>query len=410
MASTTSFWVSDLETVRPVVERHKGFTVGRTMPTALKDAVESRPDEALFVTPDGVPVSVSDFYALARRVAKGLIAAGLAPGDGACIIGFNSVEWFAADWGAMLASALPAPSYVTNSSEVVAYIMDHSRSGICFVDDEETMIKAIAAKAQMQSDACQSIVVWGSQIDLSKYRDHASYLLSWDEFLATGASIPDAAVDKRMAIARSESCAKLIYTSGTTGPPKAVMISHDNLDFICQVTAGDYGINRKDTTVSYLPASHIAANSLDCMGPVLAGVTVHLAHPDALRGSLVDTLRKVRPTCFYAVPRVWEKIQERMMGMRGGMGPIQLFLSDWAKSVGTVASDAEDRGESVPFGTFVAEKLVFSNVRKALGLDRARYIFNTAAPLQPATCDYFRSLRIKILDVRCALRDPIRER
>jgi long-subunit acyl-CoA synthetase (AMP-forming) len=392
-------WVSDLESTRPIIGQDAGYARGTTTPMLLKAAAERRGGKTFFVTSDGDAVSGADFYSLSRRVAKGIVAADVAPGHGICIVGGNSVEWFAADWGAMLASTLPSPSYVSNSAEILAYIMDHSRSCLCFVDDEETMTKAIAARAQMSGDTLRSIVVWGPQIDLSRYRDHASYLLTWEEFLATGDGVSDGEIDERMALARPESCAKLIYTSGTTGPPKAVMISHDNLYYIGQVTVREYGITDQDTTVSYLPASHIAANSLDCMGPIVGGVTVYLAQPDALRGSLVETLRAVRPTCFFAVPRVWEKIQERMVGMRTTMGPLKRLVSNWAKSVGAAASNAEDAGGAAPLGAFLAEQLVFANVRRALGLDRARLIFNTAAPLQPSTSDYFRSLRIKILDV-----------
>lgn len=392
-------WVSDLQATREILGKDEGFPRGVTVPMMLKSFAEKRKDRTAFVAADGEQVSALQFYNLARRIAKGLIAANVQPQQGVCILGGNSVEWFATDWGSVLASAIPAPSYVTNSAEIVAYILDHSSSVFCFVDNEEALAKAIAAKAQAAKDTVRYIVVWGSDVDLSKYRDHASYLLTWNEFLDTGDSISDDIVDGRMAIARPESCAKLIYTSGTTGPPKAVMISHDNCYFIGAVTVNQYNICDTDTSVSYLPASHIAANSLDCMGPIYSGITVYLASPDALRGSLVDTLKAVRPTCFYAVPRVWEKIQERMVGMRSNMGSLKLAISDWAKSIGTAASDAEDRGDRLPFCTFFAENLVYANVRKGLGLDRARLIFNTAAPLQPSTNAYFRSLRLKILDV-----------
>lgn len=396
-------WVSDLQTVRPLIGQDVGFPRDVTAPMLLKAFAEKRKDRTAFVSAEGRRFSALEFYMYARRVAKGLIAANVEPKQGVCILGANSVEWFAADWGSLVAGVLPAPSYVSNSAQIVAYIMDHSTSIVCFVDDEESMIKAIAAKAQTSRDSVRHIVVWGNNIDLSKYQDHASYLLTWDEFLANGDSVSEASVDARMTLARPESCAKLIYTSGTTGPPKAVMISHDNLYFIGRITIDQYQICDTDTTVSYLPASHIAANSLDCMGPVFCGVTVYLAKPDALRGSLVDCLKAVRPTCFYAVPRVWEKIQERMVGMRANMGPLKLAISDWAKSIGSAASNAEDSGGTVPLWTPIADRVVFANVRKALGLDRARLIFNTAAPLQPSTNAYFRSLHLKLLDV-CTLK------
>lgn len=392
-------YATSLSAVRDIIGADADCPRGATLPGVLRDACAARGAVPWFYTPSDEAVTGAAFVGLARRVARALIGLGVAPGAGAAILGFNAVEWFAADWGAVLAGVLPAPSYETNSAEIVCYILEHSKSQVVFVDTEEAMVKAIAAKAMMKETMVKAIVVWGETIDMARYRDHAAYLLSWEEFLSTGDGVDDAEVDARSALARPESCAKLIYTSGTTGPPKGVMISHDNLCFMGTQTMLEYGISASDTSVSYLPASHVAANILDCMGPVLTPCTVYLAGRDALKGSLVDRLKQVRPTCFYAVPRVWEKIHERMVGMRTNMNPIALFISNWAKGMGLAASVAEDEGRRIPLGTIIAEKLVFANVKKALGLDKARLVINTAAPLQPSTNEYFRSLRVKILDI-----------
>lgn len=396
----TPTWVSDLHTTRPCLGIDTGYKKVRNICTVLKEASRDRHDRVLFVSSDGSQITTGDFYKLARRIAKGIIAAQVEPGRGICILGANSVEWFAADWGSVLAACIPAPSYVTNSSDVIAHILEHSKAGVCFVDDEETLLKTIAAVAHCKDLKSLKVVTWDSSFNVAKFRDHASYIFRFDEFLESGNVISDSILEQRMEAAGPESCAKLIYTSGTTGFPKAVMISHDNLLYMANALIDQYDVTMADTLVSYLPASHIAANSLDCTGPVAAGVTVYIADRNALRGSLVDSLRKFRPTIFFAVPRVWEKIEERMIAIRSNMNPIKRAVSTWARSVGSAACLAEESGMGYPFGTFIADKLIFSNVRKALGLDRARILISTAAPLQKTTQDYFRSLRMKISQVR----------
>lgn len=369
----------------------------KTFNTALREAVEASPNRVQYVSADDVPITLGDFYALTRTVAKACLALGMKPFEGAGILGFNSVEWFAADVGVTLAGGVSAGIYTTNKPDIVAYILNDSHSRVMFVDDEEALQKALSCKERC--DTLEAIVVWG-RVDLSKYSDQGSYLYSWDEFLLLGKDVPDPDLDARMNNAKPENIAKLIYTSGTTGPPKAVMISHDNITFTVDVITKMVQAGEGDHFVSYLPSSHIAANSVDICGALLNGATVHMARPDALKGSLVETLRKVRPTIFLAVPRVFEKIQEKLMHIGASSGPVKRAISKWAKSVGAQASTARDTGEDMmPWGYELANLLVFKNVRKALGLDRCKIIFNSAAPMQKATDDYFRSLNFRIYDI-----------
>lgn len=130
-------------------------------------------------------------------------------------------------------------------------------------------------------------------------------------------------------------CATLIYTSGTTGMPKGVMLSHDNLTWTKR-SMDAYEV-RDDTIikmVSYLPLSHVAGLYADLVTPLMSGYHIFFAQPDALQGSLIETLKEVRPTAFFSVPRVWEKIDEKMKQIAKNNGWLATKVGNWAKSLG----------------------------------------------------------------------------
>ena len=117
---------------------------------------------------------------------------------------------------------------------------------------------------------------------------------SWKDFLALGNAVDDAKIEQRIEAQKPEMCCTLIYTSGTTGPPKSVMISHDNLCWTTRRVLALVNFNHEDRMVSYLPLSHIAAQMLDVHAALHAGSQVHFARPDALKGSLPNTLKLIR--------------------------------------------------------------------------------------------------------------------
>ena len=131
--------------------------------------------------------------------------------------------------------------------------------------------------------------------------------------MSLGRDVPEAAWDQRVSSMKPGNCCTLIYTSGTTGPPKAVMISHDNLTWTAKTLCDSYiDVNHTERFVSFLPLSHIAAQLIDIHAPMTLGAALYFAQPSALKGSLAKTLKEVRPTIFFGVPRVWEKMHERM--------------------------------------------------------------------------------------------------
>lgn len=118
--------------------------------------------------------------------------------------------------------------------------------------------------------------------------------------------------------------------------PKGVMLSHDNYTWTCKAAIKKYGLvpGSNDRLVSYLPLSHVAAQIIDVIGNILGGAHMYFAEPTALSGSLVETLKEIRPTFFFSVPRVWEKIDEKMKSVAAENGWLKTQIGTWAKNIG----------------------------------------------------------------------------
>ena len=134
---------------------------------------------------------------------------------------------------------------------------------------------------------------------------------TYADFIKLGSSVEDSVVKQRSDSWKPGETCTLIYTSGTTGPPKAVMITNDNITFTVEtmlLATKKKTMEPSDVMISYLPLSHIAGQMLDMHMPMKTGCQIYFAQPDALKGTLGVTLKEVRPTTFFGVPRVWEKI------------------------------------------------------------------------------------------------------
>lgn len=140
----------------------------------------------------------------------------------------------------------------------------------------------------------------------------------WSDFMKLGKSVPNDVIIEKCLRQKPGECCVLIYTSGTTGRPKGCMLSHDNLSWgiieVMEVASRDRPdlIGPQNRCVSYLPLSHIAGLLFDIMNHYFNTHELYFARPDALQGSLVLTLQWARPTIFLAVPRVWEKFEEKL--------------------------------------------------------------------------------------------------
>ncbi|XP_067872507.1 long-chain-fatty-acid--CoA ligase ACSBG2 isoform X2 [Heterodontus francisci] len=342
-------------------------------------------------------ITFKQYYNECRGAAKSFLKLGLQRFHGVGILGFNSPEWFIADIGAVLAGGLAVGIYSTNSPEACQYVANDSEANILVVENNKQLQKILQVQDQLPH--LKAIVQYKDEL-----KEKRPNLYTWAEFMQLGKNVPDSQLDEIIASQKPNQCCTLIYTSGTTGKPKGVMLSHDNLTWTA-FAAGNMvklqpATESQEAIISYLPLSHIAAQMIDIWLSIKFGGTVYFAQPDALKGSLVTTMKEVRPTAFLGVPRVWEKMQEKIKIVGAKSSTVRRKVASWAKDIGLKNNLNRMNGNmAVPLNFLIANKLVFKKVRNALGLNRCTKCYTGAAPITKDTLEFFLSLNIPVYEL-----------
>ncbi|XP_069137108.1 long-chain-fatty-acid--CoA ligase ACSBG2-like isoform X3 [Argopecten irradians] len=398
MPATTQFTTRRDEAVRlQMDDTGPGAMKPMTVPSVFKNTADKAPNAiALGVKRGGAWVkwTYKQYYNDVRRVAKAFIKLGLEPYHGVGIIGFNSPEWFIADLGAIFAGGFATGIYTTNTPEACQYVAADCEANILVVENNQQLKKIL--KVWDNLPHLKAIVQYDGEV--AERRDN---IYSWSEMLALADQVQDAELEDRLQLQAPNKACTLIYTSGTTGNPKGVMLSHDNLVWTTQRVgeALNWGFNVEDLGVSYLPLSHVAAQINDIYIPLVHAMSVYFAQADALKGSLKDTLKEVRPTAFLGVPRVWEKFAEKIQEKSREAKGIKKKLGAWAKGKGKEGVMAKMENRSMPWFWGLANSLLFRPVKKEMGLDRCRICVSGAAPIMRDTLECFYSFDITVLEV-----------
>jgi long-chain-fatty-acid--CoA ligase ACSBG len=245
-------------------------------------------------------------------------------------------------------------------------------------------------------------------------------VLHWSELMVMGKEQLDTGARDQLAEREADvqpgSCAVLVYTSGTTGNPKAVMTSHDNVIYEAAATlthTPEIGRDGQERLISYLPLSHVAGFLLDVVIPIFSTATfsghftVFFARPSDLKdGTIGKRLQFVKPTFFFGVPRVWEKMQEKIMAVGAQTKGLKKKIATWAKGVGLkeaqrsqLTAESANSFIKVPFGYRLAKKLVLNKVKMALGLENCKMAATGAAPITVDTLEFFGKLGLQLNEV-----------
>jgi len=367
-----------------------------SIPHRLLGQAQTRPTAIAYQTKVNgrwQPTTWRAFVDQVRLAARALIALGFPRGGKVAILGFNRPEWVILDHAAMMAGGAPAGIYTTCSPEEVQYIIHHSESLVVLVEDAAQLAKVKAKRDEMP--LLKAIVT------MRGVTATGADVLTWDDFLAKGEAVPESTLDERIDAIEQADLATLIYTSGTTGPPKGVMLSHGNLTWTSRTLLDvSGGANESDVSLSYLPLSHVAEQMATIHMPATVGSVVYYA--ESLE-KIADNLKDCRPTVFFGVPRIWEKFHAALSGKLAEVTGVKAKLVAWARGVCTKVNAVRDRGEPVPkrlqLQYALANKLVITKLKTALGFDRARTLISGAAPIAPDVLEFFSSLDLPVREI-----------
>ncbi|KAM6060075.1 long-chain-fatty-acid--CoA ligase ACSBG1 [Theristicus caerulescens] len=341
-------------------------------------------------------ITFSEYYCLSRKAAKSFLKLGLERFHSVAILGFNSPEWFISAVGAVFAGGIVTGIYTTNSPEACHYIAHDSKTNIMVVENQKQLDKIMQLWSRLPH--LKAVVLYKDSIP-----ERHPNLYTMEEFLELGDDISDTTLDDIINSQKPNQCCVLIYTSGTTGKPKGAMLSHDNITWTsahCS-RAGDMqpAEVQQESIVSYLPLSHIAAQIYDLWTGIKWGEQVYFAEPDALKGSLINTLKEVQPTSHMGVPRVWEKIMEKLKDASAQSGYMKKKILSWAMSLSLERNlNCSSSSDLKQFWTRLADYLVLAKIRNALGFSSCQKHFSGAAPLNTETLYFFLGLNITLYE------------
>lgn len=333
---------------------------------------------------DWSSISTQTFSDQAHQISSALLELGITPQTKiAMICSTNRTEWCVMDMGMMQIGAVNVPIYPTIGAKDYEYILNHSESNLCFVSDQEVYNKLKKIKDKVSSlkeiysfDHIEGCKHWTSLLELGKKEAHKE------------------AVEQHKQAVKPEDLATIIYTSGTTGVPKGVMLSHHNV--VSNVISASKRLPLKfgkATALSFLPLCHIFERVILYIY-IYNGVKIHFA--ESLE-TIADNLKEIKPDVMTVVPRLLEKVYDKIYARGNELTGIKKKLFYWAVKTGLNYEAYGENGAWYEFKLKIANKLILSKWKEALG-GNLDFIISGSAALQSRLTRIFTASRISIME------------
>jgi long-chain acyl-CoA synthetase len=391
----THLW--DIEEIAPA----EGLLVpGDTVPQLFHNAVAQR-GERVWLREKVLGIWQSrtwnDIAAEVRQTAMGLAAIGFEPGHCASILSNTVLEWLVTDLAIQSAGGVTNGIYPTDAAVQVEYLCADSGTTVLLVEDDEQLDKALEVRARLPR--LTKIVVFDMD-GLARFSDPMVTSLARLRELGRAHDVAHPGLfDRRRTSRGPDDLAILVYTSGTTGKPKGAMHSHRTLVASIRTTGRIFPQDERDERLCFLPLCHIAERLVGAYAALYTGARLNFVEgPD----TVAENVREISPTVLFAVPRVWEKFYSAVMIGIHEASAVQQAVYAWAIGVGGRIVDLVLAGRPVPASLKwrfrIARWLVLDNVRKSIGVHRARYLLTGAAPIAPDLIRWYLSLGLPMLE------------
>jgi len=330
--------------------------------------------------------STKEFTEAVDQASRALLELGVKAGDKVALISHNNrCEWNIMDHALLQIGAVDVPIYPTMTEADYEYIFNHSESIYCFVSNDELYQKVtnILSKCEHMKKV----------FTFEQYKG----MNHWSEVLALGADqTRQADVEKARDAVKPEDLATIIYTSGTTGLPKGVMLSHKNVvSNVIAATPRIPGLVKGEAkTLSFLPVCHSFERFIQYLY-MYNGASIYFA--ESIETIKAD-LNYCQPTIFTAVPRLLEKFFDGIVANGTSAGGLKTKIFEWAVSLALQWEPEHANGGFYHWKLGIADKLVFSKVRAALGLTQIKAVASGSAALQPRLARFFNGIGVPILE------------